>query len=101
MRCAMSDASNANPGAAAASSSSLAIPYSPLYAKSMTREPLPRYITTVHLTVELSAKDEAEADHRLDRIVDEIQARLRKTTFQRLPGRPEVTYADWDDADLH
>lgn len=67
----------------------------------MTREPLPRYITTVHLTVELSAKDDEQADQRLDRIVGEIQARLRKSTFTRLPGKPEVTYADWDDADIH
>ena len=84
----------------AASTPSLAIPYSGLYDKSMTRDPLPRFTTTLHLTVELSAKDEDEADERLDRITDEIQARLRKSTFQRLPGKPVITYAEWFDVEV-
>jgi hypothetical protein len=66
----------------------------------MTKPPLPRYITTVHLTVELSAKDYEDAEQRLHKIVGDIQARLRKSTFRRLPGKPEVTYADWDDAEI-
>lgn len=49
--------------------------------------------------MELSAKDEDEADKRLDRITDEIQVRLRKSTFQRLPGKPAITYAEWFDVE--
>ena len=79
----------------------LALPYNILYDKGMTKPPLPRYITTVHLTVELSAKDYEDAEQRLDKIVGDIQSRLRKSTFRRLSGKPEVTYAEWDDAELN
>lgn len=70
-----------------------------LYDKSMTKPPLPRYTTTLHLTLELSAKDDEDADARVSRICSEIQDRCRKSTFKRLPGKPEITYAEWFDVD--
>lgn len=89
--------STSAPTAGRAEETPLAIPDSPLYHMGMTREPLPRFCTTLSLTIELSAKDEAEADERLDKITDAVRERLGKTTFQRLAGRPEVGHIEWND----
>lgn len=65
----------------------------------MTKQPLPRYRTTLHITVDLSASTDDEADQRLERIGDEIMQRLGKTTFQRLPGKPEAAHVEWFNVD--
>jgi hypothetical protein len=65
----------------------------------MTKQPLPRFRTTLYLTIDLSAQDEAEADERLDKIADAVRGRLGKTTFQRLAGRPEIGHIEWSEID--
>lgn len=67
---------------------------------SMTKQPLPRYRTTLHLTIDLSAATDEEADARLDKIASEIDQRLQRTTFRRLPGKPQAAHIEWFNVDV-
>ena len=58
----------------------------------MTKQPLPRYRADIQVVIEVSAADFDAAEDRLDRIANEIKDRLSKTTFRRLPGKPEVVW---------
>ena len=59
----------------------------------MSRQPLPRFRADVQVVVDVSAKDYDQAVGRLETVAREIASRLNKTTFQRLPGKPQVDYA--------
>ena len=65
-----------------------------LHDKSMTREPLPRFRADLRLVVDISAKDEQEAEQRLRDVLAFIEQRCDRTTFKRLAGMPAVDYAD-------
>lgn len=66
----------------------------------MAKQALPRFTSTVALTVELSASDEDDAMRRLDRIEDFILERLGKSTFARLEGKPVLRHVESLDASL-
>lgn len=70
------------------------ITYRILYDKDMTREPLPRFRADLRLVVDIAAKDEQEAEQRLNLALDFIMGRCDRTTFKRLAGMPSVDYAD-------
>ena len=60
----------------------------------VTRQPLPRFRADIQVVVDISAADHEQAAARLEAVARHIEQRLAKTTFQRLPGKPTVEYAN-------
>ena len=60
----------------------------------MTRQPLPRFRGDIQLVIDLSAMDQDEAERRMRAIADAVMARLDKSTFKRLAGKPEIVLAE-------
>lgn len=54
---------------------------------------LPVFRADIQVVLDVSAADYDEAVERLADIAAEIETRLRRSTFQRLPGKPRVEYA--------
>ena len=60
----------------------------------MTKTALPRYRTDIRLVVDISASSPEEAEKRLEAVQRFIEARVERSTFQRLPGMPKVDLVD-------
>jgi hypothetical protein len=60
------------------------------YVIDMSRPPLPRFRADLQVVIDVSALDADDAERRLAVIADEIAARLSKSTFARLEGKPNA-----------
>lgn len=58
----------------------------------MTRTAQPRHVADVQVVIDIGALDEDQAEERLAAVVEFIESRLDRSTFQRLPGRPRLSY---------
>ena len=56
----------------------------------MARPPLPRYRVDLNLVLEFSAKDLADADRRLGRLLDDLRPRLSTLVEARRVGACEL-----------
>lgn len=65
-----------------------------LHDKSMTREPLPRFTASLTFTVDISARDEQEAEQRMDAVMEWMRDRCSRTTFKRQAGMPSIYHAE-------
>ncbi len=58
----------------------------------MGRRPEHRHRADILITVELGGEDDATVEDRLIDVIALLEYRVGRSTFARLPGRPEFLY---------